>query len=174
MMDYFTEHIVKRKKSGKDVILIILILIAAAILALAGLAICIAIPLVGQFAILISAGAIWGAYILITSRSVEFEYIVTNGETDFDRIAARRKRKRLISVPAKEIEVIAPITDRSADQITNIIDASSNNPTDNPPCYMVTVKDGVKTKIIFNPSQKMLKIYKKFRPQAMKVSVSDE
>lgn len=43
-------------------------------------------------------GSLYGGYILITNMSVEYEYIVTNGEMDIDKIIAKRRRKRLITV----------------------------------------------------------------------------
>ncbi len=173
MMDYFTEYIVRRKKSAIDILIIAGIIIAALVLSFIGLQFCF-FPLIGQFVFLLIAGVIWGAWFLITNRNVEFEYIVTNGELDVDKITARRKRKRLLSVPAKEIELIAPISDHSADTVTNIIDASRNVSNDESLCYLIAVKDGVRTKLIFNPSEKMIKIFKKFRPQAVKVSVPNE
>ena len=173
MMDYFTEYIVRRKKDAKDILIILGVIIAASVLTAIGV-LFLGVPLIGQFVLLIVAGVVWGAYLLITGRNIEFEYIVTNGELDVDRITARRKRKRLISVASKEIELIAPITDHSGDNVTNVIDASRNLKDDETLCYLITVKEGVKTKILFNPSEKMLKIFKKFRPQAMKVSVPNE
>ena len=64
MLDYFTENIVKRKKSGKDIALSALIVIGAIIVFLAlgyiGL-----ITGLMQILVLFAAGALWGAYILI-------------------------------------------------------------------------------------------------------------
>ncbi len=173
MMDYFTEYIVKRKKDAKDILIITGTILATIALFIFGIAY-LFIPLIGQFVLLLLAGIIWLAYILITNRNIEFEYIVTNGELDVDRITARRKRKRLLSVSAKEIELIAPIDDHSGDTVTNVIDASNNSKKDTATCYLIATKNGVRTKLIFNPSEKMLRIFKKFRPQAMKVSVPNE
>ncbi len=173
MMDYFAEYIVKRKKDFKDFLIILVLIIAAIVLSAVGFMF-LSVPFIGQFILAGVAGVIWAAYILITSRNIEFEYIVTNGELDVDRIIARRKRKRLLAISSKEIELIAPMSDRSGDNITNVIDASRNTKNDDTLCYLISVKDGVKTKLIFNPSVKMLKIFKKFNPQAMKVSVTNE
>ena len=40
-------------------------------------------------------------YYLISSRSIEYEYIVTNGELDIDIIIAKRKRKGYSRVKVK-------------------------------------------------------------------------
>ena len=165
MLDYFTENIVKRKKSGKDIALSALIAVGAIIVFLALCYIGLITGLM-QILFLLAAGAIWGAYILIGRFSIEYEYIVTNGEMDIDKIMQRRKRKRIITVPAKNIRSIEPLR---VDNTTykEVIDASKNdkNAADT---YMLITEDNVK--IIFNPSEKMLKIFAKFRPQSVKVS----
>ncbi len=165
MLDYFTENIVKRKKSGKDIALSALIAAGAIIVFLLLCYIGLITGLM-QILFLLAAGAIWGAYILIGRFSIEYEYIVTNGEMDIDKIMQRRKRKRIITVPAKNIRSIEPLR---VDNTTykEVIDASKNdkNAADT---YMLITEDNVK--IIFNPSEKMLKIFAKFRPQSVKVS----
>lgn len=163
MLDYFTENIVKRKKDAKDIVLSAIIVVGAL---LVFLILCYIGLLTGlmQILFLFACGALWGAYILLGKLSIEYEYIVTNGEMDVDKIMQRRKRKRIITVKAKNIRSIEPIR---ADNTTykQVIDASRNdkNATDT---YMLITEDNIK--IIFNPSEKMLKIFAKFRPQSVK------
>lgn len=63
---------------------------------------------IGALAFLILCGAIYGAYWLISGMSIEYEYILTNGEIDVDKIIAQRKRKRLVTVSAKTFEAFGP------------------------------------------------------------------
>lgn len=164
MLDYFTEYIVKRKRSGTDIALTVLIVFGAVIVFLALCYIGLITGLM-QILLLLAAGALWGAYILIGKFSIEYEYIVTNGEMDIDKIMQRRKRKRIITVPAKNIRSIEPVrVDNTV--YKQVIDASKNdkNATDT---YMLITEDNIK--ILFNPSEKMLKIFAKFRPQSVKV-----
>ena len=164
MLDYFTEYIVKRKRSGTDIALTVLIVVGAVIVFLALCYIGLITGLM-QILLLLAAGALWGAYILIGKFSIEYEYIVTNGEMDIDKIMQRRKRKRIITVPAKNIRSIEPVrVDNTV--YKQVIDASKNdkNATDT---YMLITEDNIK--ILFNPSEKMLKIFAKFRPQSVKV-----
>ena len=94
-MDIFVEQIVKKKFGPKDyaivagVVLLGLIIVVLSMMFLYGIAL-IALILVG-----------FGAYYIITSRSLEFEYSITNGDVTIDRIIYRRKRKRVISIDAK-------------------------------------------------------------------------
>ena len=47
-------------------------------------------------------------YFLFRAQYVEYEYAFTNGDLDIDRIAGKRFRKRLVSIPESQIRVMAP------------------------------------------------------------------
>ena len=49
-------------------------------------------------------GIFYGAWYLLTAQNIEYEYCVTNGDIDIDRIVAQRKRRRIVSVSGKKIE----------------------------------------------------------------------
>ena len=53
----------------------------------------------------------WVGYRAYLMFNVEYEYIVTNGELDIDRIIARRGRKRMINIKTNAYELIAPYDD---------------------------------------------------------------
>ncbi len=163
MLDYFTENIVKRKKDAKDIVLSAIIVVGAL---LVFLILCYIGLLTGlmQILFLFACGALWGAYILLGKLSIEYEYIVTNGEMDIDKIMQRRKRKRIITIKPKNIRSIEPLRPDNS-SYKQVLDVSKNdkNAADT---YMLITEDNIK--IIFNPSEKMLKIFAKFRPQCMK------
>ena len=115
-----------------------------------------------------SAGLIYLAYRFITSRNVEFEYIVTNGELDIDKIISQRKRKRIFSASCKEFDIIARVKSNSFSQsvqsIKNRIDASSS--INSPDAYFATLNyKGEKTLVIFEPDERMLNNFKLFIPE---------
>ena len=107
MYDYFTEYLVKRRKNIADFLIMFLAAFGGVFITLflflSGL---LFVKLIGQVLTIGVVALWWGVYFLITSRSIEFEYIVTNGELDVDKVIGKRKRKRLISVKAKESELI--------------------------------------------------------------------
>ena len=161
MYDYFTEYLVKRRKNIVDFLIMFLAAFAGVFITLflflSGL---LFVQLIGQVLTIGVVALWWGVYFLITSRSLEFEYIVTNGELDVDKVIGKRKRKRLISVKAKEIELITA-EENYRGNADVVIDASSRNGVSKN-FVLITAKDGKRTKIIFNPSEKMLKIFKVF------------
>lgn len=170
-MDLFSEYIVKKKKDGKDILKIVGIVIAAIILVFFSFAL-VAVPILSSFAMLVTAGIIYGAYYLITNLNVEYEYIVTNGELDVDTILNRRKRKRIITVHSKTFELVAPVgsseyKSEENGNFTRVIDASSGR--DNGKTYFaIFSKDGQRIKLVFEPTQKMLDAFKIFVPKNVK------
>ena len=166
-MDIFLEYIVSRKKGTKEILKIAGILLAMLILLTAS-TILILTPLSG-ISFLLAAGVIYGAYYLITAQNIEYEYIVTNGEVDVDRIVNRRKRKRIITVHSRTFDIVAPVGSpehrgEENSNVTQVIDASSGY--DNGKAYFaIFSKDGQRFKLIFEPTEKMLDAFKTFIPR---------
>jgi hypothetical protein len=163
-LDIFLEKIVKRKKTMMDSAIIAGIVLLAILLIM----ILPSIPFVGQFTALIVVAIGYLAYMFIRNRSVEYEYIVTNGDLDIDMIIAQRKRKRIFSGDCKDFEVVAKLTSGQYDQnkqsIKNRITAVSS--MDSEDVYFISlVKDGQKTLVFFEPHVKMVESFKKYIPR---------
>ena len=107
-MDSYCEYIVKKRNGGKELGLRALIIVAAIALFIIFMMLGFVMPNFSMITILLAAGSLYGGYILITNMSVEYEYIVTNGEMDIDKIIAKRRRKRLITVNARTFERFGP------------------------------------------------------------------
>ena len=101
-MDTFFEQIVKKKKGFTEWAIIIAVMAAAAALLV------LALWFASLYIIVATVGIIYGAWWLATTQNVEFEYCVTNGDIDVDKIVARRKRTRLVSVAGRKIRALAP------------------------------------------------------------------
>jgi hypothetical protein len=100
-MDTFVEQLVKKAPDGKTTALKVLVAFAMVVLC----ALCLLAMFMGfAFAIMVAAGVIYGGIYLITGFDAEYEYIVTNGEIDIDKIIAKRKRKRLITAKASKFD----------------------------------------------------------------------
>ncbi|MBQ9964247.1 MAG: hypothetical protein IJP14_03920 [Clostridia bacterium] len=100
-MDIFVEQLVKKKKSTGQIVAIAgTILLALILLALSVLL----IGIVGPLSAIIIVAVFYGAWYLLTAQNIEYEYCVTNGDIDIDRIVAQRKRERIVSVAGRKIE----------------------------------------------------------------------
>ena len=162
-MDIFLEKIVKQKKTANDYAIIFGLVILSLVLVL----FIMSIRALSAFAPLLVCGIIWLAYILIKGRNIEYEYIVTNGDLDIDKIIAQRKRKRIFAATAKDFEIIAkkssPKYDYNIQNIKKKLNTVSS--LNSPDVYFGTlVKDGEKTVVFFEPTQKMLESLKKYNP----------
>jgi hypothetical protein len=108
-MDNFYEQIVKQKltpgaRSARLIILMICPIIAFFIFL--GILNCIAYGMSGLI-IAIGLGGFaagFGLYRVFTGFETEFEYTFTNGELDVDKISAKRKRERVLSVKLREAD----------------------------------------------------------------------
>ena len=163
-MDFFTEHIVKQKKSPK-------VILAAAGMVLLTLIvwyfslILIANPLLSGIGGLIDMGMVYFTYIVITSFNIEYEYIATNTELDIDKIINRRKRKRILSLRLSEIELMAPVgySELLSQENGNFAKVHMAAIEQNHPdaYYIIYEKNGEKNKLIFNPTDKIIEYAKR-------------
>lgn len=165
-MDTFMEKLVTKRKSIKDQFITAGIILGAMILIMVVLS----IQVIAQLGIsfFLAAAIVYLGYRLITSRNAEFEYIVTNGDLDIDKITARRKRKRIFSASCKEFEILSRVKSNSFSQsvqsIKNRIDATSS--IDSPDAFFATLNyKGEKTLLIFEPDERMLNNFKIFIPR---------
>lgn len=158
-MDIFVEKIVSKKKGTKDYLIIAGIVFAAIILAL------IVTPFLIQngIIVIIYAGLIYGAKFLICKLNVEYEYSVTNGAFDIDKIINQKKRKRLFSAECKDIEIMAKVKSSKFDQSIAAapLTIKAVSTMDSPDAYFAVINsNGKKTVVYFEPNEKMLKAIK--------------
>lgn len=163
MQDTCAEYMVKHRNSVFDIIFQFLLVILAAALAL------FVVIFVKGIGALLAVLIIYGAYYLITSRFLEYEYIFTNGDLDVDKIINRQKRQRLITVKAEEIEkfsVYKPEEHINGNYQTKIF-AVKEDKNPNNMCLVVRSKKKGKTLIVFSPNEKISDAIKKFAPKSV-------
>lgn len=165
-MDLFNEFIVERKKGAKD-LMVIAAMIAGVILLI--FVLMLFAQYLASFLLLLIVAVFYFLYIGISSMNVEYEYSVTNGELDIDKIIARRKRSKVISVHSRSFEYFAPYTPEHKNtyedsSITKRLDLTSN--TGNERVYFaVYYKNNDKILFTFEPTQKMLDDFARYVPR---------
>ena len=174
-MDIFVEQIVKKEVSGKDWALRIIIGIAMGVLSAVGLFILLWIPFMSFLGLLLIAGVIWGGYRLITNTDCEYEYIVTNGEIDIDKIIAKRKRVRLLTAKASAFEAFgeyenAPDTE---DGVTTVSATGANESGEDTKIYYADFKhpSAGNVRLIFSPNEKVIDAITPFLPRQLKINM---
>ena len=171
-MDVFIEHLVKRKSTGKYMIFKILIVLAAIILTLVLLTASLlkSLQTFSFFFLIAIAGVIYGAWWLMRSLKVEYEYIVTNGEMDVDKIMGQQKRKRIITVNLRDVEILAPVYGEHKSEFENqsipkTIDASVSR--DDKSAYFLVIRHSKQgyLRLIFTPDERIIKSAQTFAPR---------
>lgn len=171
----FLEKIVVKNKTPKDYLRIAGVAALFFVIFFASFIIDFLRPL----APLLIIGSGWGSWWLITSLNKEYEYIVTDNFIDIDCIIAQRRRKRVFSGDAKQVEYLAKISDSEFASYQRghleVLDfAPTEKKKDN--YFLVTVNKAKKTKttgkqvmVIFEPSDKMMNALKKYNPSKIKI-----
>lgn len=162
VMDIFIEKIVRRRKSAMDILLIFLIFIGAIGLSF------LAMVFVPGLSIVLAVGIFYLAYILLSRLNIEYEYAVTNGDLDIDKIINQRSRKRMFSANCKEFESVARVNSgqytKEIRECKDIKDFTSNS-KDADVWFICTRNEGRQTVILFEPSQQMIDNFRIFIPR---------
>lgn len=151
--DVFSEVLVKKKLTTIDmvvrVVCTIVALVAAALFLLFGIAI--------MFIVLIVVLAV--SYFIIKCQKIEYEYIFTSGDLDFDQLTGDFRRKRKLSLNLETMTVLAPEDSHYLDGYQHgefkIYDFSSRDKTKKRYVYVGTMDDK-RIKVVFEPNEKML------------------
>ena len=165
---------VKKQNTAKDILLKILCALgAAAILALSVILFPLATQLgqIGQMITmvlpLIAVGGVFGAWYLITSMNVEYEYILTNGEMDVDKIIARRRRKRMLTVNARKFESFGAYRAQDhvgKDYASRVYACTTANDPGNYYAVLTHATLG-KTLLVFTPNDRVLEGLRSYIPR---------
>ncbi|MFZ2539274.1 MAG: DUF6106 family protein [Oscillospiraceae bacterium] len=168
MGDTFLEQIVKKRDSLKETIIKFLIMLAGALIFIISLAF-LGNQFVGPFSLLIGAGGIYFAWYFASGLNLEFEYIYTNGEIDFDKISAKRKRKRIITVRISSFDDFAKFDIQKYKNQKYDVTINASASLDDPQTHYATFRnrDGKNCIIMFTPNEKLLEtINSQFRKKA--------
>lgn len=173
-MDIFNEQIIKKTKSPIDVLLLMLLFLAGftvgALLIFFGL---VAAPTFIFTFVILACVVFYFTIKLSANLNVEYEYSVTNNLFDVDKIVAKSRRKRLVSVDIKTIDDIGAYSaDRFNGRKFDLTVNAVGNPTHEGLLYVVTRHPTKgKTLIVFEPNEKIINAIKKSLPYQLKNNI---
>ncbi len=167
-MDIFVEQIVKKESTGKTMALKIAII--TGVVAICVVAICFAVII--PLTLLLAAGAVYLGYFLVTGLNIEYEYIVTNGEIDIDKIIAKRKRKRLITVKADSFEKFGLYEDAELIENGVVIVRADGISYDNAPKYYADFahQNYGQVRLVFSPEEKVIDTIKPYLKRQVRIT----
>lgn len=177
-MDHFHEESISKVNTGLNTLIYILAFLGMVIFAIMAASFLMSIA-TGQnilYSIILTAifGALaYGCYVLRNNQRVEYDYTFTNGIFDVAKIINNSKRKRILSADIKDFEVVAPIQDPGFERMLRHKEIKKRHNVflnkGRGLYYGVFDNDGVKSMIVFEPSETMLKLFKRFNPGVVKI-----
>lgn len=152
-MDTYSEQLVKKNETSGDNMKKTTIIIGGVLIVAGLLFVTFTIT---PFALLAAAAAVYGIYWLVTGINVEYEYIVTNGSLDIDKIISKRKRVNLLSVDIKDFSELGKY-DQQPFSGTTIYAVGGEEEL----VYAVFNSDQYgAARLIFSPNEKIMKCVK--------------
>lgn len=155
MADTFAEQLVIKAHSSSDTVK------KAFILAGGGIAMALLIKLctVSFFALLPAAVlGVW-VYHLLTGLNVEYEYTITNGTLDIDKIIAQRKRVSMISADVRNFTAFGSYEEADESSNTTILAIGGEEKL-----YYAEFKSESygEVRLVFSPNEKILNCIKPY------------
>ena len=167
----FKEYSIIRKKGPKEIIISILLYIAATIFALFSMFLLLSVKL-GQFAALALFGFYYLAYRLSTGMNKEFEYAFVDDQITVDVIKNRKHRKRLLRFSMPDVEIIAPVDEPDTKSYLDkkydkVVDATSRSKLST--VYFAVVNKEKRTLLKFEPVHSSVLDLYKYAPSKVKI-----
>ena len=158
-MDTFCEQIVQRNPSQKESLLKVVFL---TLVIFSGMLLFIFLSVINYlFALVASAAVVFLGFYLIMKGDCEYEYSVTNGELDIDKIIAQRKRKKILTVDVRNFTTFAKYDSKSRNKDLRIMDLSDGI-EENKYAAGFNSKNYGRVLLIFSPNEKVLETIKPF------------
>ena len=161
-MDTFCEQLVAKKKTTATKVFVVVLFLSSIIVALFLFVFSSLLGHFSMFGYLAAFGVIFGAYQLTLRQNIEYEYIITNGELDVDKIIARRKRKRILTTKINSWEKFDKFESMDFKGNT-VVDASTEMSSDRNYYAIFDNKELGKTLLVFCPNEKVLANINKYK-----------
>lgn len=181
-MDVFFEQIIRKRPSVAQKIVQVLFLIASVVLVLSLFIWAFTWVAYGALGSLISSacvlagfGVAFLAFWYAKRMYVEYEYSITNGDFDIDRIVAKSKRERVISTSCADFQEFGVYDEKTKERISHrefdskVIAANVGD--DGLYYAVVTHKKAGTVLLVIEPNERILSALKKFLPRTVQSNV---
>lgn len=164
MMDSFAEQLVEKEPSSSDTFKKFMLCAVGGIICAATVfaAFFLGFPLI----LIVTVGVVYLLYILLTGFNVEYEYTITNGSLDIDKIIAKRKRMGLITVEVKDFTAFGSY-DEADDSFGGTTVLTMGGEEDTYYADFTDEKLG-EVRLVFSPDEKVLECIKPYLPRQLK------
>ena len=120
---------------------------------------------------LIAIGILYLSYYFVRNTNVEYEYILTNGDMDIDKIMAKNSRKRVISLKCNEFEAFGKYTLGDEKNKTYDVKITACDSLDSDNLYYCVARSSKHGRafVIFNANERVLTAIKPFISKEFKI-----
>ena len=177
-MDTFFEQIVAIRRTAKSLLAVLGIWVGFFVVSLAILFLTRIVPFLSAllgFVVMVIILLGYIAFKLTKKFSIEYEYIITNGCFDIDKIIARSSRKRMMSFEISTVEAIEKYNPNSMPTREFKEKLFACNSDDQNAYYMIISEEGKGTRLlVFAPDERIKVAVKKFLPKYLANSAFKE
>lgn len=159
-MDSYMEMMVPRAKSFVDHLFRLLIVAGAVVIMFLSMTF-----LGTMIGALVTISVFYLAYILITNRTIEYEYAFTAGELDFDKIMAKKRRSHMLTLKCTKITYLDLAEGDTYQAYKETVKQKYDFSTHQRgvvPYYAVFMDDEGEKMFLFNPNERLLNNIKVF------------
>ena len=157
-MDFY-EQLIKQKKNGKDYLAIGLTIVAGLLFIVLA---CMIVPVFLPLWIFTSC---WFGYFIISGKCLEYEYSISEHVMDIDRIAGKKRRRKMIVIDLKEIQGYGVPDDEGYRHAVRkglqVLDFSSRREKNAKKYFVVPRPKGTYV-VVFEPDETMLDYMEKY------------
>ena len=155
-MDTFAEQLVTKTQNSSDSIKKIIVLAGGGVI----VALLLYLTFIFPLTFILAAGAAYAIYLLFTGLNIEYEYTVTNGILDIDKIIAKRKRVNMISAAFGEYsQAVEPFSGTTVSAVGG---------TEKSHYAELTDESNGSMRLIFSPNEKILDCIRPYLPRNLK------
>ncbi len=164
--NHYTEYAVAQKPEGKYRLRRILLITLYVLFPIAYMVVCASVSL--PMLIIFTPVTLW-MLIFFTWRyaAVEHEYMIASGTITFVDIYGGRSRRVLFSCEIRDMMQIAPLTEESRQSFADaadVIDLRGSVKAEDAYFFTVKDRDGKKAAVLFEATEKAVKIMKYYNP----------
>ncbi len=155
MSETFKEYLIKQKKSSKDNLAQVGIIAGAIIIIMLAFT-----YFQGFLGTVLIVGVVFLTIVVFSSFNKEYEYILTNNELDIDVIYNQSRRKRVMTIDMKKIEVMASTKDeRHQSELSKnykVVNVSDNSEDETTYVIMTQNPEMGACKVLISPNESFL------------------
>jgi len=115
----------------------------------------------------IAVAVVYFTYWFVTSMYTEFEYAITEGELDIDRITAKKKRTRIITADCRDMVDFGEYKSDVNIRGTKRIDVSSGDKSADLFFFVYDTKKSGRVMVVFEPDDRIKSVLKKYVPRSL-------